>query len=244
MAFCGNCGAVIETGIKFCGQCGQPVSLKPGEGPRVIPSPPIEPPSTPNEKKRKKSKVRWLILAIGIPFIALGITYNWYGKDILKFKEKIIEKMIKGKPIEKVVKKQGITPPKRDPLSFDRSSLDRYVTTVHFFESGYGSLPVNERAYKTDFPKFQTRYINWEVKLKYPAPGQRIDFNIDAVWRRSDGIIYTQETLRTYMEPNWDNSLHSSGWGNRNPGTWAAGPYVVELYVEGKKIANRSFRIY
>ena len=244
MAFCGNCGAEIEPGAKFCGQCGQPISLKPSEEPKVMPPPPIKPPPEAPLKKQKKSGMRWLILAIGIPLIALGIAYNWYGKDILKFKEKIIEKMSKEKPIEKVVKKQDTTPSKRDLPLFDRSSLDRYATTVRFFESGYGSLPINERAYKTDFSSFEARYINWEINLKYPAPGRRIDFNIDAVWRRSDGSIYTQETKKAYIESDWGSSWHVSGWGNRNSGTWPVGSYVVELYVEGKRIAKGSFRIY
>lgn len=244
MGFCGNCGAELETGAKFCGQCGQPISLKPIEEPKVMPPPPIGPPSKAYEEKRKKSRGRWLILVVAIPLLALGVAYNYYGKDILKFKEKIIEKLVKEKPLEKVVKKQESSPAKGFSPSFDRSSLDRYVAAVRFFESSYGSLPINERAYKTDFSKFEARYINWEINLKYPAPGRRIDFNIDAVWRRSDGSIYTQETLRTVMEPNWDHSLHSSGWGNRNSGTWPAGTYIVELYVEGKKIAKGSFRIY
>lgn len=188
--------------------------------------------------------MRWLILAIGIPFIALGIAYNYYGKDILEFKEKIIEKMSKGKPLEKEVKKQEPIPTKGFSPSFDKSSLDRYVSPVRFFESGYGSLPINERFYKTDFSTFEARYINWEINLKYPAPGRRLDFNVDAVWRRSDGSIYTQETIKAYIEPGWNNSWHGSGWGKQHPGTWPAGAYMVELYVEGKKIAKGSFRIY
>ena len=59
-------------------------------------------------------------------------------------------------------------------------SLNAKVTALYFFESGYNyeGAPYGKRNYKTEFQKSSTRYVNWELNLKYPKPGRRIDFEI------------------------------------------------------------------
>jgi len=129
------------------------------------------------------------------------------------------------------------TPRKQNPI------LDGRVVAVRFFESGYGVLPRNGRIYKTDFRTSETRFVNWELSFEHPPPGSQIDYEIEVVCRR-DGSVYMQKTTWARLEPGWTSSQHVSGWGSHNLGTWPMGAYRIELHVEGKKIAEGSFRIY
>ena len=114
---------------------------------------------------------------------------------------------------------------------------------VRFFESGADLPPVAHRVYKKDFLTYQTRYISWELKLKFPTAQSRIDFNIDVVWFRQDGSILTRQTFHAYVLPGWKNSYHAFGWGNKNGGTWLPGRYHVDFYVEGRMIASSGFTV-
>jgi hypothetical protein len=122
------------------------------------------------------------------------------------------------------------------------------VTALRFFEKGEGHLPLEERVYAQTFDSETSRYINWELDLEYPAPGQRIDFKIIAIYYRDNGTSLWEEIWRqtddTYVKGDWTGSLHAWGYGNRNPGTWKIGSYRVDLYIEDKKIASEQFQIY
>jgi hypothetical protein len=256
--FCQNCGNPIQPGESFCGQCGEHIlGNSVSEQKAILLSQNDLPPEV-HQEKQKKPSMRSLILIIGILLLALGVAYAWYGKDISRFKEKIIkgkiiEKMVKDKsvekavgerPIEKVFRRKDLPPPERTLPVFDRLLLDKYVTTLRFFESGPGMLPFNERFYRNEFLSTATRFINWEIQLNHPPPDQRIDFRIDAVWHRFDGSVIIQETVPTYIEPYRNNSFYTFGRGNMNPGTWLVGDYSVEFYIEGKRIGYGAFRVY
>jgi hypothetical protein len=72
---------------------------------------------------------------------------------------------------------------------FDVPTIRATVISFRLFESGSGELPQEKRDYGTIFIKSQTRYINWEVQLKYPPTQNGVDFPLKAVWYRSDGSI-------------------------------------------------------
>lgn len=118
------------------------------------------------------------------------------------------------------------------------------VTSIKFFESGYGATPEKQRVYKSDFISAETRYICWELTLWYQSPGRRTDFDIEAVWLRADGSEVTRQKNKSYIEAMWTSSSVSFGWGNQTPGAgWPAGSYSVEFYVDGKKVGASNFRV-
>jgi len=122
--------------------------------------------------------------------------------------------------------------------------LNAKVAGLRFYESGPDILPLNERVYKGTFATSTTRYINWELTLQHPQPNQRIDFRAAAIYYRPDGSIMTEHGINTYLESNWIDSFHTSGWGWPEPGNWKTGEYAVEIFVNDQKVANGSFSVY
>jgi hypothetical protein len=120
----------------------------------------------------------------------------------------------------------------------------KQFVSLQFFESGAEAVPYEERKYSKQFTAQNVRFINWELNMQHPAPGNRIDYDIEAVWLRSDSSIYARQTLRTYMEADWESPFASYSWGNDVAGAvWQPDAYTVELYVGGVKIASGSFKV-
>ncbi len=123
--------------------------------------------------------------------------------------------------------------------------FERYVTSLKFFESGYDLIPYKQRIYQTRFEQEKTRYINWQLNLKHPRPGERIDCEINWVWKKSDGSVYTRETSKRYMDAKWGQPWISDSWGNREPGVaWKAGKYTLELFIDRRKIAEGAIEVH
>jgi hypothetical protein len=121
----------------------------------------------------------------------------------------------------------------------------KQFVSLQFFESGADAVPYDARKYNTQFAAKNVRFINWELNTRHPAPGNRIDYDIEAVWIRSDGSLYARQTLRTYMNADWESPYASYSWGNDVAGAvWQPDTYTVDLYVGGAKIASGSFRVY
>jgi hypothetical protein len=122
------------------------------------------------------------------------------------------------------------------------NSIDKYVQSLKFFESGMGTPPMDQRTYVTSFAQSTTRYINWELLLSYPPyRGQRIDFTIHAVYYGPNGNMYAQMDLPSYAQNDWSGSYHSTGWGSDTAGTWPSGSYMAVLYVSDHEIARGTF---
>ncbi len=115
------------------------------------------------------------------------------------------------------------------------------VSQLNFYEGGYDGAAREQRAYKNSFSPSDSRYIYWELNLDHPAPGRRIDFNVDAVWTAPDGSEFARQTLNTYLLETWSSSYHQIGRGWREPGNWNPGTYRVDLMVGGEKVASGSF---
>jgi hypothetical protein len=131
---------------------------------------------------------------------------------------------------------------KESVASYDIPAIKAHITSFRLYESGEKPLPFNKRDYGHVFTKSKTRYVNWEVNLEHPQTPRRTDFTLTAIWYRGDGNILTQQTSPTYVEAGWGSSYHDNHWGaNKLGGYWQKGSYRIELYVDGKKIAEDSF---
>jgi len=139
--------------------------------------------------------------------------------------------------------KQYLTSTSNIINTYDIPLLKASVSKVNLYESGSGGLDKNQRKYKTRFSKSESRYINWELNLEHPAPGQRKDFQIEFVYYYPDGSVFGRSTVDTYIQADWTSSYRHGSWGWRDPGNWRPGTYRIELFIEGQKIASKSFEI-
>lgn len=117
--------------------------------------------------------------------------------------------------------------------------INAKVDSLKFFEGGNEDI---DRATRKYSPSFNTnsRFIYWELNLSHPTHTVRENFDVEAKWYKN-GTLWTESTLKTYVEPNWTTSYHNSGKGWATPNIWEAGNYRVELYVNGKMITQGNF---
>lgn len=121
----------------------------------------------------------------------------------------------------------------------------KHFISMRFFESGYNSLPYNERTYKKEFAAPDIRYINWELNLQHPAPGTRIEYDVEALWKNANASIFNRQSLHTHMAAAWRLPYTTYSLGNKAVGTaWQPGTYTVELYIGSEKIATETFKVY
>ncbi len=128
------------------------------------------------------------------------------------------------------------------PIYSKIDSFNAEVTDLKFYETG--STPSTEKMYNTRFGASSSRFINYDLFLKYPVPGRRIEFETSAVYYNSDGTVLGRRARQAGVEATWNESNHFDGWGAATPGSWKAGFYRVDIFVAGKRIASRWFEIY
>ncbi|MHC4535553.1 MAG: FecR family protein [Planctomycetota bacterium] len=121
--------------------------------------------------------------------------------------------------------------------------LNARVSGLRFFESPIKAAAYEQRKYATRFSKSATRYIFWEMTLKYPAPGRITEFDIDTIWYRQDGNVLGNQKMKTRVEPKWTSTIHANSWGAASFGNWPPGNYRVEIYIKGQEIARGYFQI-
>ena len=130
-----------------------------------------------------------------------------------------------------------------DPLVYV-PSLNSRVTGLRFYDRAFDhALPWDTRVYKTTFSHLTTRVVGWEVHLVYPPQAERVEYEIEAVYYRSDGTVFARQSLDSYVDAGWTNSRPSWGWGYRLPLQWEPGSYKVELFLEGQLIASEEFEV-
>jgi hypothetical protein len=125
--------------------------------------------------------------------------------------------------------------------------LNANVTDLKFFSSDDDTLaPIGKRFYTKSFSRTLTPYINWELNLIHPKPGRRVDFKIEDIWfgpnkneiYRSSRDFYIDEDS---LKSSQSNSLSRNNFSSK---AWKDGYYRVDLYIDGKKIASGTFKIY
>ena len=119
---------------------------------------------------------------------------------------------------------------------------------MKFYESaspGYDAVPLDDRVYRTVFPRSTTRHVNGELLITFPTPDRQIDFNIDVVFYRPDGSVLTRRVAGGFVNEHWRRG--SDYWvvsaGSGQPSWWRAGLYRVDLSVDGELIASEEFEI-
>lgn len=128
------------------------------------------------------------------------------------------------------------------------SSIRAKVTGIRFFEGGYEGVAIGSRTFATRFARKKTRYVYWELGLEsdYVVIGfEPRHFAIEAVWFDPYGQEVFRSTKKSYIQSEWKNSFHTSGYGWRDisSANWSPGTYRVDLYLDDRKIAGGEFVI-
>jgi hypothetical protein len=118
------------------------------------------------------------------------------------------------------------------------------VSGLQFFEGPHDlTLEKSQRVYRYAFDRSSARSIFWELNLRFPAPGQRIEFQVVAVWYKPDGTEFFRQTLNAHVEATWGSSWHALGYGWAQSGHWIPGSYRVDLLYQNARIASGTFQI-
>ncbi len=126
----------------------------------------------------------------------------------------------------------------------DDFPLSSFVKEIRFFESANESPPHDKRNYLKEFVRAETRFINLELTMRHPRPGNRMDFDIYAVCRRKDGCIFTSEVRHVRIEADWKRPVMTLSWGQKQPGNvWPSDTYTVDIFVKGERIASGTFMV-
>jgi hypothetical protein len=125
----------------------------------------------------------------------------------------------------------------------DIPSLNANVTGLLLFEGGAPAVPGVQKQYSTRFSSASTRSIYWELGITFPDPGRKIDYTVEAIVYRG-GALYTRWKSDLYIKEGYTNAAPYSGYGYATAGTWLAGSYLMELFVDGRKVAAASFEVY
>jgi hypothetical protein len=144
-----------------------------------------------------------------------------------------------------VTRNDSTTPPPPPSTSFTALSIPGIkISPVQFFEGPHDTiLQKSDRVYLHNFDHTTARSIYWELDLVFPAPGRRIDFDVEAIWYRQDGSELFRQTLSAHVDPTWKSSWHTIGYGWVAPGHWATGSYRVELLFKGVRFSSGVFEI-
>lgn len=121
--------------------------------------------------------------------------------------------------------------------------LNAGVFGISFFESGRDTPPQGQRVYRTVFDTAHTRFVNWELLLRYERPQAKEYFMIEAQYYDAAGKIVSQQQMRAYLDPNATETRYSQGFGANQTGNWRAGRYRVDVYIYGNRVASASFEI-
>jgi hypothetical protein len=121
--------------------------------------------------------------------------------------------------------------------------LNANVVALRLFESGAEPVDVKQRQYTQRFSQAATRGIYPELNLQFPDPGREITFAYEIVFYR-DRELYHRRKCDTSIMAGWLDSNHSCGVGWVDAGKWKPGSYLVEVFIEGRKVAATSFEVY
>lgn len=119
------------------------------------------------------------------------------------------------------------------------------VEGIKFFAGGAKAPSKSDREYKDVFNSGNTKYIYWELILKYPSPIQKYNlFDLKISCYNENGRKVYEHTHQAKQEVGWVSSTHFSSWGRDTTGWWAYGNYILKIHYDGREIASGKFRVY
>ncbi len=124
-----------------------------------------------------------------------------------------------------------------------RDLLRKQDIKFKFYEGDASGVEYGKRVYTKIFERAKTRFIHWEIFCTFPAFGQRVDYELEAVLLDFRGKEIRRQKLSSYIEPDWINLYVGKGFGDPAINNWDAGKYTVNIFMDGKKIAADKFEV-
>lgn len=115
--------------------------------------------------------------------------------------------------------------------------------SLAFFESGPGFPPYGQRAYAVVFDTRYTRYINWELTLRFEQVAAPLIVPLEARYLRADGSVLAVQNMDAEIGAGWDWSASWNGWGAENTRNWSPGLYTVQAFAAGRLVASATFSV-
>lgn len=123
-------------------------------------------------------------------------------------------------------------------------AINGRVASVRFYEAPFQGVPFAQRVFYSTFQRSLSRFIYWQVDLDFPTLQGPVNMPIDAVWYRQDGSVFARQCDDTLsLEAGWGSARHVRGRGWDQYGNWPVGPYWVDLFVLGDRVANGQFSV-
>ncbi len=116
---------------------------------------------------------------------------------------------------------------------------------VKFFGSGIDELDQENRIYNKKFPVSITKYVNWEIGIKYEPVSAAKSVIVKQVFYNPDGTVLGTSVSKKdeFMIYPEGVSFFCWGYGSENLGTWELGKYKVEVWIDNYKIFTDTFEI-
>lgn len=119
------------------------------------------------------------------------------------------------------------SPPPSSGVAGPLAAIGARVTSIRFFESGYGTTPAGERDYQEVFSAQASRFINVELTLEHEAPARTVSVTVTCRYLRNRSEEIGRARIPFRVNPETTSIRNTGGWGGRNPGTWQSGVYQV-----------------
>jgi hypothetical protein len=117
------------------------------------------------------------------------------------------------------------------------------VQRFGFFETGKPAKSESGRAFVTDIPLAEARYVAWQVELEYATRAHPLEIRFDWKMVLEDGSLFAEQSLRTILLPEWKTSWHTASWGWEKPGQWKKGKHEAIVTIWGEALAQGHFSI-
>lgn len=126
------------------------------------------------------------------------------------------------------------------------ASLSARVTAFSFFEGGSQLPSKDSRQYNTVFLKNTTAFIYCEYTLRHFSKNVRTEYQGLFRWYYQDNgeyVSFREQTFSSYIDTGWETSWYADGCGFPNAGNWAAGTYLVRVFLNEELAAEDTFTI-
>ena len=110
-----------------------------------------------------------------------------------------------------------------------------------FFESGNDIPAYGQRVFASSFDTRFTRFINWELTLRFDQVSEAMSVPVEVRYLRQDGSVLTTQNMQFQIGAGWGWGACWQGWGATTPNNWSPGTYTVEAYVSSRWVAAASF---
>ena len=137
--------------------------------------------------------------------------------------------------------------PPASPAVPDAPSVPPLVireASLLFFESGSDIPAYGQRVFASAFDTRFTRFVNWELTLRFDQVSEAMFVPVEVRYLRQDGSVQTTQNMQLQIGSGWDWGACWQGWGAATPNNWQPGTYTVEAYVSSRWVAGASFIVH